>query len=84
MNRKLLAEILKYSNPRVLYVVTWSNLLKVLFCPFKVKVIQDVGGFKLNQVLFVEEVKVTKDLRTVYVINGAYYYYNYFDIIIEE
>lgn len=84
MNKKLLAEILKYSNPKVLYIVTWSNLLKTLFCPFKVRVIQVVGDFKLNQILWVEEVKVTKDLKTVYVINGAYYYYSYFDIVVEE
>ncbi|MHC9088734.1 hypothetical protein ACXIHB_08480 [Tenacibaculum sp. IMCC1] len=80
MNDKELAEILKYSNPRQLYVVTWNNVLKLLFCPFKVQVLQDAGELKKDEIVWVEEVKVTSDLKTVYKIKSKLYYYYYFNI----
>ena len=83
MNKKILAEILKYSNPKILYIITWNNILKSLFCPFKVLVINDIGNLKKNQIVLVDEVKVTMDLKTVYVINEQLYHYYHFDIINE-
>jgi hypothetical protein len=82
MTKKELAELLKYSSPKELWVITWNNILKRLFCPFKVKVLQDVGLLKRGQIVLVNEVKVTLELKTVFMINGQAYYYNYFDIIV--
>ncbi|WP_242203237.1 hypothetical protein [Aestuariivivens insulae] len=84
MNEKELAEWLRYSNPKELYVVTWNNLLKLLFCPFKVLVLQDVGDLKTGQEVWVEEVKVTMELKTVYKIKGQFYYYHHFEIIVDD
>ena len=81
MNEKQLAEILRYSSPNELYIVTWNNLLKQLITPFKVFVIDDVGGLKKGQLVLVSEVKITMDLKTVYIIQGRAYYYFHFDII---
>ena len=80
MNNRELAELLKYSNPKTLYIVTWNNLLKILFCPFKVIVKHDIGNLKKDQIVWVEEVKITKELKTVYVINCKAYYYYHFTI----
>ena len=80
MNDKELAELLKYSHPKQLYIVTWNNVLKLLFCPFKVKVLRDIGGLKKDEIVWVEEVKVTSDLKTVYKIKNKLYYYYYFNI----
>lgn len=82
MNENELAELLKYSSPMELYVVAWNNLLKILFCPFKVQVIHSVGGLRKGSLVWVEEVKVTKELVTVYMIKGKAYHYYHFDIII--
>ncbi|MFT6638395.1 MAG: hypothetical protein ACJAYP_000972 [Flavobacterium sp.] len=82
MTKKELAETLKYSSPRVLYIITWNNLLKKLFCPFKVVVIQSVGELYFGEEVFVEEVKVDMELRTVYIIRGKAYHYFNFEIII--
>ena len=46
MTKKELAELLKYSCPREIYVITWNNILKRLFCPFEVQVVQDIGTLK--------------------------------------
>lgn len=82
MNEKELAELLKYSSPKELYIVAWNNLLKILFCPFKVQVLNTVGELEKGKVVWVEEVKVTMELITVYMIKGKAYHYYHFDIII--
>jgi len=81
MNDKELAELLKYSSSKELYIVTWNNLLKLLFCPFKVKVINNIGLLEKGQKVMVDEVKVTQDLQTVYIIKNVAYYYYHFEIV---
>lgn len=82
MNKKQLAELLKYSSVREIYVITHYNMLKRLFCPFSVKVLQDIGNLKIGQTVLVNEVKITLELKTVYIIQNQAYYYNYFDILV--
>ncbi len=82
MNKKELARLLKYSDPKELYVVTWDNKLKVLKCPFDVKVIYEASNLATGQILQVQQVKITKDLKTVFIIGDQAYHYHYFDIII--
>lgn len=83
MDEKQLAELLKYSNHKALYIVTWNNLLKLLFCPFKVCLMHDIGDLKQGDIVWVEEVKVTMELKTVYKIKEHYYYYHHFEIIVD-
>ena len=83
MTDKQLTEILKYSHPNQLYIVTCNNLLKLLITPFKVCVISDLDGFDLYEIVLVDEVKVTFELKTVFIINGCAYNYHHFDIIDE-
>ena len=83
MDEKQLAELLKYSNPKELYVITWNNLLKLLFCPFKVCLKYDIGELKQGDIVWVEEIKVTMELKTVYKIKGQYFHYYHFDIIVD-
>lgn len=82
MTKKELAELLKYSSPREIYVITWNNILKRLFCPFEVQVLQDIGTLKTGQFVFVDEIKVTIELKTVFIIDTKAYYYYHFEIVI--
>lgn len=82
MTKKELSEVLKHSSPREIYVITHYNSLKRLFCPFSVKVLQDIGNLKRGQTVLVNEVKVTLELKTVFIINNQAYYYSYFDILV--
>ncbi len=82
MTKKELAELLKYSTPREIYVITWNNVLKRLFCPFRVKVLQDIGTLKKGQIVLVQEIKVTLELKTVFIIKNEAFYYYHFDIIV--
>ncbi|MDL5511730.1 hypothetical protein QSE00_07905 [Arenibacter sp. M-2] len=83
MNKRDLAEQLKYSSSDWIYIVTWNNLLKKLHTPFKVLVLIPIGQLDKGKVVWVELVKVTMDLKTVFVIDGNAYYYNYFEILID-
>ena len=82
MTKKELAEVLKYTSQNIIYVVTWNNVLKKVFCPFKVMVLQDVGNLKIGDVVLVEAVKVDLSLKTIFMIDNQAYYYHNFHIII--
>lgn len=80
---KNLAEQLKYSSSEWIYIVTWNNVLKQLFTPFKVLVLSDVGQLIKGQTVWVIQVKVTHQLKTVFVVEGNAYYYFHFDFVID-
>jgi hypothetical protein len=82
MTKKELAELLKYSSPKEIYVITHYNVLKRIFCPFQVVVLQAIGKLQEGEVALVTEVKVTLGIKMVFIINNKAYYYCYFDIII--
>ncbi len=81
MNEKELAEFLKYSNPKQIYIVNIDNKLVLLKCPFMVLVLEDIDTFKIKDIVVVDEVKVTYELITVYMIMGKAFFYFYFDIV---
>lgn len=76
-----LADVLKYSSPDSLFIITWNNLLKKLFCPFQVVVKHQIGELEKGEVVWVESVKVTVKLKTVFIVKGRAYYYHYFTIL---
>ena len=82
MTKKELAELLKYSSPLEIYVITSNNILKRLFCPFEVQVAQDIGTLKKGQIVYVDEIKVTIELKTVFIIDTKAYYYYHFEILV--
>lgn len=79
-----LADVLKYSSPKELYVITYYNVLKLLFCPFRAEVLSDVGMLRKGQLVWVSDVKVTIELKTIFIITGKAYHYHSFEILIEE
>ncbi|MGO2102096.1 MAG: hypothetical protein ACTH3E_03520 [Psychroflexus halocasei] len=81
MENKILNSILKYCSPKVLYIINKHKRLDKRICPFKIKAITNVGEIKKDDTLMVESIKVTKDLMTVYVIDGKAYYYYHFEIL---
>ncbi|MCK0179130.1 hypothetical protein MWU50_07500 [Flavobacteriaceae bacterium S0862] len=43
----------------------------------------DIGSLRKGQIVSVEAVKVTMELKTVFVIDGSAYFYYYFNILID-
>ena len=83
MNEKEIAELLKYSSPKELYIITIDDVLIKLRCPFKVVVLVSVGELTSGKIAIVEKVKITYQLITVFEINGKLYYYYYFDFVLD-
>lgn len=82
MNNRELVELLKYSSPNSILVVTWRNKLVELYCPFTVYVKQDIGSLIKTQIVNVASVKLATNLKTVFIIEGKAYYFFYFDILV--
>lgn len=83
MKNKELVELLKYSSPNSILVVDWRNKLLELYCPFRVKVKQDIGDLNKGIIKEVTSVKLATNLKTVFIIDCKAYYFNYFDILVE-
>ena len=84
MNKKQLAELLKYSHPKEIYVVDWRNKLLLIRCPFKASVKENIGHLKAKEVVLVDEIKVTLELITVFVVKKKAYFYYHFEILVDN
>ena len=84
MNSYELAELLKYSSPNKLYIITFLNEIVCLNCPFKVIVIKSIGELKSGEIVKVEKVKLTYELIIVFEIRKYLYYYYYFDFLLDD
>ncbi|SHG46054.1 hypothetical protein SAMN05443144_1296 [Fodinibius roseus] len=80
MGSKLIDDINKYTSSDSLLVHTQSRGLIRLHCPFKVHVIQSVDSYMVGEELEVVKVKVSPELKLVYIINGKGYYHYHFSI----
>ena len=83
MNDESLAKQLKYSSSKWMYVVGWNNVLTQLFTPFRVAVLTGIGDLKKGEIVWVEAVKVTPKLTTVFIIKSKAYFYYHFDILLD-
>ena len=84
MNKKDLAELLRYSNPYSILVVTYENRIIELCCPFWVQVKFGVGDLNEGDKVQVDMVKLSFELKTVFVIKGVPFYFWHFSILIKK
>ncbi len=81
MGSKLIDHINKFTSSDSLLVHTKSKGLVRLYCPFKAKVIQSVDSFMVGDQVEVVRVKVSSDLKLIYILdNNKGYYHYYFSI----
>jgi hypothetical protein len=83
MNQKTFAFLLKYSSPFSILVVTETNKLVEINCPFSVRVVESVGNLRLSEIKIVTKVKIASNFKLVYIIDETPFYYHYFDILLE-
>ena len=83
MSNEELIELLKYCSPHIIYVVNHKNRIIKLHTPFKLLVLQDIGDLRKNQIVFCTELKITRQGRTVFFIDGKNYHTYYFDFLIK-
>lgn len=83
MNRNQLAELLKYSSPKSILVVTYNDKIIELKVPFRVEAIHDIGFLTKGKVLEVEKVMLSTNVITVFIISGSAYHFYWFNILID-
>lgn len=71
-----------YFNPKIIFVITWNGKLRVLRAPFKVKAIKPIHSIIEGKIYLVKNIKESKDEITIFEVNGSYYRYFYFDILV--
>ena len=83
MNEKQMAELLKYASPYSILVVNYLNKIIELKVPFRVQLKNDVGNLAKGKIEEVELVKLSTNLKTVFIVKEEAYYYYHFNIIID-
>lgn len=80
MGSKLIDDINKYTSSGSLLVHTKSKGLIRLYCPFTVTVIESVDSFMVGEEVEVVNVKISKELKLIYIIGHKGYYHYHFSI----
>jgi len=69
-----------YFNPKIIFVITWNNKLRVVRTPFSVKAIKPIHNIIEGEIYLVKNVKESKSGITIFEIGNSFYRYKYFDI----
>jgi hypothetical protein len=70
----------QYCRPDCLLIINNKGRIKVLYTPFKVKVINAVGRFPLNLWLWVDEVRSNNQDQLLFIVFNEAYIYSHFQI----
>lgn len=80
-NREYILELFKIVSPRSILVVDKHGKVKRLHCPFRVMAIVDISpDIDEGKYYMVEAVKMTLDLKEVFIIQDKGYFICYFRI----
>lgn len=82
MDKNSFAFLLQYSSPYSILVVTHSNQLKEIKCPFKIEVKKNIKNMVIGEIKEVTMVKLATNNKLVYIVENQPYFYHNFDIII--
>ena len=80
-SKESINDLMQWMDPFSILVITEQGKLKRIYCPFSVMVITPVGYFKEGDIVAVEAVKITLELKDVFIIAGKAYYIFHFRII---
>jgi hypothetical protein len=80
-NREYILDLFKIVGTTSILVVDREGNLKRLHCPFKVVAIVNLPPLREGAIYYVEAVKMTLELKEVYIIEGKGYFIWYFKIV---
>ncbi len=75
--------LLSFINSKSILVINGKGMLKILYCPFTVITITQLGSIPLSTRMIVEEVSNTAEGLLIYFINGKPYSFMNFHIFIQ-
>ena len=83
-NEQYLKELLKWISPDSLLVIDNKGLLRRIYCPFKVICLVTFPEIKEGEKVNVDAVKLTVEVKEVFLIKGVAYYIIYFKILLDR
>jgi hypothetical protein len=83
-NENYLKELLKWISPDSILVIDKSGKLRRVYVPFWVVSLVDFPDITKGQKVPVDAVKLTVEVKEVYVIKGTTYYIIFFKIILDS
>jgi hypothetical protein len=81
--KEYLEEILKWVSSDSMLVIDKGGQLRRIYCPFKVISLVSFPDITKGQKVAVDAVKLTIEIREVYIIRGIPYHIAYFTITLE-
>jgi hypothetical protein len=78
-----LQELLKWISSDSLLVIDGSGDIRRIYCPFKVICLVNFPDIIKGQKVSVDAIKLTVEVKEVYIIRGTAYYMVYFSILLE-
>jgi len=76
-----LKELLKWVSSDSLLIIDKTGRLRRLYCPFKAICLVDFPDISKGDKVSVDSIKLTVEVKEVYVIRGVHYYIIYFKIL---
>lgn len=80
-NREYIQELFRVVSIDSILVIDRNGKLKRIHCPFRATVVIPVGDFVTGKTVLVEAVKMTLELREVFIVDGTAYYLYHFRIL---
>jgi hypothetical protein len=77
-------ELLKWVSSDSILVINGSGKLRRIYCPFRVICLVDFPDITKGEKVSADAVKLTVEVKEVFVIRGIAYYIIYFKIILES
>lgn len=78
-----LKELLKWVSSDSMLVIDKSGILRRIYCPFKAVCLVTFPDIKQGEKVSVDAVKLTVEVKEVFIIKGTAYYIIYFNILLE-
>lgn len=79
-----LKELLKWVSTDDMLVIDKSGRLRRIYCPFKVVCLVTFPDIKQGEKVFVDAIKLTIEVKEVFIIKGTAYYIIYFSILLDS
>lgn len=82
-SREYIRELFRVVSIDSILVIDLRGKLHRIHCPFRAIVVIPVGVYDTGVVVLVEAVKMTEDLKDVYIVEGKAYYLVYFQVLLD-
>ena len=79
-----LKELLKWISSDSLLVIDKSGRLRRIYCPFKAICLVTFPEIKQGEKISIDAIKLTVEVKEVYIIKGTAYFIVYFSILLDS